>query len=59
MVWNADDIEATSASQFRVSLDPGQTTQIDGTANETLKLQCGDFAETLKVVDTSLTIASK
>jgi hypothetical protein len=58
VVWNADDIEATSASQFRVSLNPGQTTQIDGTANETLKLKCGDFARTLAVVDNDLQIAA-
>jgi hypothetical protein len=34
VVWNADDIDATSASQFRVSLDLGDTTQIDGSAND-------------------------
>ena len=59
VVWNADDIDATSASQFRVSLKPGQTTQIDGSANETLKLQCGDFAQTLAVVGNNPQFAAK
>ena len=58
VVWNANDIDATSASQFRVSLNPGQTTQIDGSANETLTLQCGDFAQTLAVVGNDLQVAS-
>jgi hypothetical protein len=59
VVWNADDLDANSASQFRVSLKPGQTTQIDGATNETLTLKCGDFAQTLAVVDTDLQIAAK
>ena len=59
VVWNADDIDAKSASQFRVSLNPGQTTQIDGSANETLTLRCGDFAQTLTVVGNDLQIAAK
>ena len=59
VVWNADDIDATSASQFRVSLNPGQTTQIDGSANETLTLQCGGFAQTLAVVGNDLQVAAK
>jgi hypothetical protein len=59
VVWNADDIDAKSAAQFRVSLDPGQTTQIDGSSTDTLKLQCGAYARTLAVVDNGMTIASK
>ena len=59
VVWNADDIEAKSASQFRVSLDPGQTTRIDGSATDTLKLQCGAYAKTLAVVDNGMQFASK
>jgi hypothetical protein len=58
VVWNADDLDATSASQFRVSLTPGQTTQIDGSATETIKLQCGDFAKTLAIVNTDQQIAA-
>jgi len=59
VVWNADDIDATSASQFQVSLKPGQTAQIGGADNETLKLKCGDFARTLAVIDNGMHFASK
>ena len=59
VVWNADDIDATSASQFRANLNPGQTAQIDGSANKTLKLKCGDFARTLAVVDNEQQVAAK
>jgi len=59
VVWNADDIDAKSASQFRVRLNPGERTEIDGSANETITLQCGDSARTLAVVDTNAVIASR
>lgn len=59
VVWNADDIDATSASQFRVSLNPGQTTQIDSSNNKTFTLQCGAFAQTLAVVGNDLQVAAK
>jgi hypothetical protein len=59
VVWNADDIDATSAAQLRTSLNPGQTTQIDASATDTLTLRCGDFAQTLAVVDNGMQFASK
>ena len=59
VVWNADDIDAKSASRFRVRLNPGERTEIDGSANETITLQCGDSARTLAVVDTNAVIASR
>ena len=59
VVWNADDIDAKSASQFRVRLNPGERTEIDGSANETITLQCGDSAQTLAVVGTTAAIASR
>lgn len=58
VVWNADDIDAKSASRFRVSLNPGHTAQIDGSTNETIKFQCGDYAKTLAVVGTDIQMAS-
>jgi hypothetical protein len=58
VVWNADDTDAKSAAQLRVRLDPGQTTQIDGSATDALKLQCGNFAQTLAVIDNDLMIAA-
>ena len=59
VVWNADDIDAKSASRFRVRLNPGERTEIDGSANETITLQCGDSARTLAVVGTNAVIASR
>ena len=51
VMWNADDMEATSAGGMRLSLNPGQSASIDGSATESLTLQCGDNAETLAVID--------
>jgi hypothetical protein len=59
VVWNADDIDAKSASRVQVSLSPRQRVHIDSADNQTLKLQCGDYARTLAVVDNDLQVASK
>ncbi len=59
VVWNADDIDATSASQFRTNLNAGQTTQIDSSDNKTLTLKCGDFARSLAVVGNEQQVAAK
>ena len=59
VVWNADDIDAKSASRFRMRLNPGERTEIDGSANETITLQCGDSARTLAVVGTNAVIVSR
>jgi hypothetical protein len=48
----------TTAARFRVSLNPREVVHIDSTDNKTLSLQCGDFAETLSVVDTEQELAS-
>ena len=50
VIWNADDMEATTAGRVRVSLNPGQTASIDSSATETFTLLCGDRAETLASV---------
>lgn len=47
VIWNAGDVEATSAGGVRVSLDPGQSAAIDGSGNESFTLKCGDGASTL------------
>jgi hypothetical protein len=51
VIWNADDMEATTAGRVRVSLNPGQTASIDSSATETFTILCGDRAETLVSVD--------
>ena len=40
----------TTAARVRGSLNPHEIVHIDSTDNETLNLQCGDYAKTLKIV---------
>jgi hypothetical protein len=56
VVWNGDDTDANTAVRVRVSLNPGQTVQIDTAENKSLPLRCGDYAEAL---DTVAEVASK
>jgi hypothetical protein len=53
VVWDGNDTDAKTAARVRISLNPGQTTYIDSGENESLTLRCGDYAETLAVVDTN------
>ena len=48
----------TSAARVRVSLNPRQMVHIDSTDNKSINLQCGDYADTLALVDTSKLIAA-
>jgi hypothetical protein len=59
VIWNADDMEATTAGRVRVSLNPGQTASIDSSATETFTILCGDRAETLASVDPNPQVVSK
>ena len=58
VVWNRDDESGGSAARVRVSLNARQMAHIDSADNESLDLQCGDYAETLKIVDTSKMITA-
>ena len=60
MVYEKTDAETglTTATRVRVSLDPRAIVNIDSSDNETMSLQCGDRAKTLKVVDSSAFIAA-
>jgi hypothetical protein len=49
----------TTAARVRVSLNPREMVHIDSTDNETLNLQCGDYAKTLKIVDPKTFIAAE
>jgi hypothetical protein len=51
VVWNGDDIDASTASRVRVSLEPGQMVHIDTTESKSLNLRCGDYAQTLDTVE--------
>ena len=57
VVWNRDDESGGSAARVRVSLNARQMAHIDSVDNESLDLQCGDYAETLKIVDTKMITA--
>jgi hypothetical protein len=57
MVYNLTDDSGASVAKVRLSLNSGQIVNFDSPDNESLSLQCGDSAETLKVVD-SKTVAA-
>jgi len=48
----------TTATRVRVSLNPREMVHIDSSDNETMSLQCGDHAKTLKVVEPNAFIAA-
>ncbi len=53
----ADD-SGGSAVRVRIALDPRQVVHLDTPEHETLNLQCGQFADTLAIVDKSDVFAS-
>jgi hypothetical protein len=53
VVWDRADESGDSAARVRVSLNPRQTIHIDSVESKSINLQCGDYAETLALVDTS------
>ena len=59
VVWNADDIDAKSASRFQVRVSSGQRAEIDGSTNESITLHCGESAQTLAVVTADMEVAAK
>jgi hypothetical protein len=58
VVWDNSDTDGNSAARVRVSLNPRQMVHIDSAENKSINLQCGDYAETLALVDTSKMIAA-
>jgi len=61
VVFEQTDAETgmTTAARVRVSLSPRQMVHIDSSDNQTIHLQCGDYAKTLAVVDDDLEIAAR
>jgi len=51
VVWDRADASGGSAARVRVTLDPRQMVHIDSADNKSLNLQCGDTADTLKIVE--------
>jgi len=59
VVWNADDIDAKSASRFQLRVSSGQRAEIDGSTNKSITLHCGESAQTLAVVTADMEVAAK
>ncbi len=51
VVWNTTDVNVNLEMRFGADLNPLQVVHI-GTAENSLKLQCGDNAKSLAIVDT-------
>jgi hypothetical protein len=58
VVWDRTDASGDSAARVRVSLNPSQMVHIDSAENKSINLQCGEYAETLALVDTSKFVAA-
>lgn len=58
VVWNTADVNADSAARFQADLIPRQVVRIDTAENKSLRLQCGDNAESLSIVDTNQLVAA-
>jgi hypothetical protein len=54
VMWSTADESGNSSTRVRVSLEANQAAYIDSTDNESIKLQCGDFADTLKITDNTI-----
>jgi hypothetical protein len=59
VVWDKTDVDTgmTTAARVRVKLDPREIVHIDSTDNKTISLECGDYGDTLKLVDSKLITA--
>jgi hypothetical protein len=58
VVYSLADESGASAAQVRISLNARQVVNIDSPDNQSLSLQCGDTAETLRIVDSNTLVAS-
>ena len=58
VVYNLNDESGASAAQVRIRLNARQVVNIDSADNKSLSLQCGDYAEMLKIVDPSTLVAA-
>ena len=51
VIWKTTDVNADSAARVRAGLQPRQMLTIDTNDNQSLKLQCGDNADRLAIID--------
>jgi hypothetical protein len=58
VVWGSTDADGNSAARVRVNLNPRQMVHIDSAENKSINLQCGDYAETLALIDSNKLVAA-
>ena len=58
VVWNSADTSGESVARVRVSLDPQQMVHIDSADNKSIDLKCGDYAETLSLIETNTLVTA-
>lgn len=58
VVWDRNDISGNTAARVRVSLNPRQSVHIDSAENKSINLQCGEYADTLALIDGSKLVAA-
>jgi hypothetical protein len=54
VMWPTADESGNSSTRVRVNLEANQAAYIDSSDNKSIKLQCGDLADTLRVIDDTL-----
>jgi hypothetical protein len=57
VMWDSADDSGNSPARVRVSLNADQRVFIDSSDHKSVTLECGDFANTLKVVENKLLTA--
>ena len=57
VMWDSADDSGDSPARVRVSLNADQRVFIDSPDHKSVALECGDFADTLKIVENKLLTA--
>jgi len=57
VMWDSADDSGNSPARVRVSLNADQRVFIDSPDHKSVALECGDFADTLKIVENKLLTA--
>jgi len=58
VVYTLNDESGASGTQVRIRLAARQVINIDSPDNKSVSLQCGDYAEVLRIVDPSTVVAA-
>lgn len=57
VMWDSADESGNSPARVRVSMIAHQTVNIDSVENKSLKIECGELADSLSVVDSKVVTA--